>query len=110
VALLVDHRPPSLRGRSLREALASAERRPDRLHAQYRAWRQSPQAIRRAPPTLAFAANGQARADGQITPELETKAIGNLLTDWAVRSTLDIARQCAVTIGPASNLKMLPVI
>jgi hypothetical protein len=94
----------------LREALVCADRQPQNLAAAYQAWSKQPHTIRRAPPTLAFAAIGQARADGQITPELETKAIGNLLTDWAVRSTLDIARQCAVTIGPASNLKMLPVI
>lgn len=109
VAQLVDHRPPALQGRSLREALTSDERRPENLGAQYRAWRAAPQSIRTAPPTLAFAAIGQARADGQITPELETKAIGNLLTDWAVRSTLDVAAQCANSIGLAPRSRLQPV-
>ena len=113
VALLIDHRPQSLRGRSLREALASDDRRPETLAAHYRAGLKRPQLIRQVSPTLAFAALGQARADGQITPELESKAIGNLLTDWAVRSTLDIAAQCgashADSIGRSSNLRSLPV-
>jgi hypothetical protein len=113
VALLIDHRPRSLRGRSLREALASDDRRPETLAAHYRAGLKRPQLIRQVSPTLAFAALGQARADGQLTPELESKAIGNLLTDWAVRSTLNIAAQCgaphADSIGRASNLKLLPV-
>ena len=109
VALLVDHRPAALRGRSLREVLTSDERQPENLAVAYRAWLKQPQLMRTVPPTLAFAAIGQARADGQITPELETKAIGNLLTDWAVRSTLEVAAQCATTLGPLSNLRALPV-
>ncbi len=109
VSLLIDHRPKSLRGRSLREALASDDRRPENLATDYQAWLKRPQSIRHAPPTLAFAAIGQARADGQITPELESKAIGNLLTDWAVRSTLEVAAQCATSADPLSNLRALPV-
>jgi hypothetical protein len=65
--------------------------------------------MRQVSPTLAFAAIGQARTDGQITPETESKAIGNLLTDWAVRSTLDVAAHCAGSIGQSSNLRALPV-
>ena len=109
VRLLVDHRPQSLRGRSLREALTSDDRRPEQLAASYRSWLKQPQSIRHVSPTLAFAAIGQARADGQITPEMESKAIGNLLTDWAVRSTLDVAAHCAGSIGQSSNLRALPV-
>jgi hypothetical protein len=109
LALLVEHRPPSLQGRSLREALAMDERQPENLIANYRAWLATPQSIRHAPPTLAVAAIGQARADGQITPELESKAIGNLLTDWAVRSTFEVAAHCATSIGNSSNLRSLSV-
>jgi hypothetical protein len=47
------------------------------------------------PPTLVFAALGQARATGQLTPESESRVVGNLLTHWALRSTLDIAAICA---------------
>jgi hypothetical protein len=113
VALLVDHRPQSLHGQTLREVLASDDRRPENLAANYQAWLKRPQSMRQVSPTLAFAAIGQARADGQITPELESKAIGNLLTDWAVRSTLDVAAQCSApgadSIGRLSNLRSLPV-
>jgi hypothetical protein len=31
---------------------------------------------------------GQARADGLITPEEESRTVSDLLTQWAVRSTL----------------------
>lgn len=109
VALLIDHRPKSLHGRSLREALADEERRPEKLSRYYRMWLAEPQSIRTAPPTLAFAAIGQARADGQITPELEAKAIGNLLTDWAVRSTLDVAAHCANSLTPTWRSSLQPV-
>ena len=112
VALLIDHRPKSLRGRSLREALASDDRRPDHLAAAYGEWLLRPHAMRQASPTLVFAAMGQARAGGQITPELETKAIGNLLTDWAVRSTLDAAAHCVAhgaPIGSAGRSRLHPV-
>jgi len=95
VALLVDHRPPALRGRSLREALSLAERRPERLLAGYRAWRGAPAALGTAPPSLVFAALGPARAAGRLSPERESRLVGNLLTHWALRSTLDISAICA---------------
>jgi hypothetical protein len=88
VALLVNHRPRPLRGDTLREALAVTERQPARLTAHFRAWHAAPAAMRAAPPTLAFAVLGQARADLLITPEEESRAVSDLLTHWAVRSTL----------------------
>ena len=48
-----------------------------------------------APPALAFAALGQARAAGRLSPELESRIVGNLLTHWALHSTLDISAICA---------------
>jgi tellurite resistance protein len=51
--------------------------------------------MRDNPPTLVFAAVGQARADGVITPEEESRALAYLLNYWALRSTLDIAEVCA---------------
>jgi hypothetical protein len=95
VTLLLDHRPRALHGRSLREVLSLAERRPERLLASYQAWRASPPALAAAPPSLAFAALGQARAAGRLSPELESRIVGDLLTHWALHSTLDIAAICA---------------
>jgi hypothetical protein len=95
VTVLLGHRPPRLRGRSLREALADEARRPERLAAAYRAWGASPEGLRAAPPTLAFAVIGQARADGRITPEEESHTLANLLTYWALRSALETSVTCA---------------
>lgn len=96
VTLLANHRPPSLRGRSLSEVMAMDDRQPARLAATWQAWRASPARLRDAAPSLAFAVIGQARADGLISPEEEGNTIANLLTHWALRSTLDTSALCAV--------------
>jgi len=95
VALMVNHRPRALRGSSLGEALSVSERQPDRLAALYKQWKCSPQTMQAAPPTLAFAVIGQARADGQISPEEESRLLADLLTYWALRGTLDMSELCA---------------
>jgi hypothetical protein len=89
VALLVNHRPKTLRGKSLIEIMSVAERQPARLAAYYRSWRSSPVQMRAAPPSLVFAVIGQAKADGQVSPEEESTTLANLLAYWAFRSTLD---------------------
>ena len=45
-----------------------------------------------APPTLAFAVLGQARASGRLTPERESALLRRLITTWAVRAPRDTAR------------------
>jgi len=93
--LLVTHRPAALGGKSLREALRVDERQPARLREMFRSWQGSRSAMYAAPPSLAFAVIGQARADGAITPEQESATVGNLLTQWALRSSLDTSVICA---------------
>ncbi len=88
VSLLVDHRPRALRGRSLKEALDVAQRQPARLSALFETWRGAPAEMYRAAPTLVFAVLGQARANGQISPEEESHLFAKLLTHWALRSAL----------------------
>ncbi|HEY6400160.1 MAG TPA: hypothetical protein VI479_02045, partial [Blastocatellia bacterium] len=100
VSLLVSHRPPALRGRSLKETLATPERRPAQLAALYRAWRASPTLMRAAPPTVAFAAVGQAKFDGRVTPEEESHILADLLAYWATRSALDASAICATRPRP----------
>ena len=95
VSLLVDHRPLSLRGGSLREVVAMADRIPDRLMAHYERWRSAPRLMQEAPPTLIFAVFGRARVSGRLSPEEENRWLGNLITYWALRSTLDIADVCS---------------
>jgi hypothetical protein len=87
VALLTTHRPKALRGKSLAEALKVADRQPSRLAAYFDIWRREPGRIQKAPPSLAFAVIGQARADGKITPEEESDLFAKLLNHWALLST-----------------------
>jgi hypothetical protein len=96
VSLQINHRPKALRGHSLIEALDVASRQPNRLQAQFRTWCRSPALMYRAPPSLVFAALGQARADGRLSPENESELLGKLLTHWALRSTLDVSAACAL--------------
>lgn len=95
VAVLTDHRPKALRGKSLVEALRVSERQPARLAACFKQWRRSPQRLRTAPPSLAFAVVGQARADGEITPEEESDLFAKLLNHWALISTFAFAHRPA---------------
>ena len=50
----------------------------------------------RTRPTLVFAALGQARADGRLSPEDESVLIGKLLTFWALKTVLDTSYECTV--------------
>jgi hypothetical protein len=95
VSLLVNHRPRSLRGRSLMEVMDLAPRQPARLAALYREWGADPSKMYRASPILVFAVIGQARADGGISPEDESALLSKLLTYWALRATVNMSELCA---------------
>ncbi len=95
VAVLIGHRPQALRGRSVGEAMDVEKRTPARLAALFQAWNKAPQEMYRAPPSLVFAALGQAKSDGALSPENESDLLAKLLTFWAMRSTLDTSAYCA---------------
>lgn len=95
IALLVDHRPESLRGKSLREAMDVEARQPQRLTALFAGWTRAPAQMYRAPPSLVFAVLGQARVNGKLSPEDEGQLLAKLLNHWAMRSTLDTSAFCA---------------
>lgn len=95
VAVLVNHRPPALRGHSLVQALNTAELHPLRLKALLATWRERPREMYEARPIVAFAAIGQGRAEGTITPEEESTVLDKLLTHWALQSTLHAVAGCA---------------
>jgi hypothetical protein len=94
VQLLINFRPIALRGRSLKEVMPLAERQPAVLAGHYRMWAESPELMHAAPPTLVFAAIGQARADGKISPETESNLLAELLSYWAMRSALNTSEIC----------------
>jgi hypothetical protein len=87
VGLVLGHRPARLGGRSLREVAASQDREPARLIATFRSWQAQPAQLAGAPPTLAFAVLGQARAAGGLSHAEEERLIPRLLTRWALDVT-----------------------
>jgi len=95
VRLVLGHRPAALRGRALGEVLRSGDRSPDRLVRLYRTWLADRSAIPRTRPALAFAVVGQARAAGLLTPEGEDRLLGQLISHWALQSTLQANAQAA---------------
>ena len=94
VAILVNHRPAALRGRTLAEAMDLEEFRPELLRAALQRWRASPDQMYRVRPLFAFAVIGQGRAENQISPEEESTVLGKLLTHWALSSTMQAAAGC----------------
>jgi hypothetical protein len=105
VEMLVAHRPASLRGRTLGEALETRKRTPERLTALFQDWSAQPNRMYRAPPSLAFAVLGQAKAEGRLSPEDEAQLLTRLLTYWAMRSTLDAAANCGASTPVAAPAK-----
>jgi hypothetical protein len=102
VAVLVNHRPPALKGRSLSEVLDLPQRQPARLRMLLDRWRRTPQEMYDAQPTVVFAVIGQGRVDNRITPEEESVVVGKLLKHWALQSTLQAAANCVAPVpGPA---------
>jgi hypothetical protein len=96
VARLLAHRPATLHGRRLGEALSSDDRRAERLGELFSRWSDRLPLMAKAPPTLAFAVLGQARLDGKLSPERESDLLAGLLRHWAWRSTVDVGEVCAV--------------
>ncbi len=78
VAVIAQHRPRALGGRSLAELLADPARAPDRLS------RLGLTRLEQLPPTLAFALMGNARIAGNLSAEREAQLIASLLTRWAL--------------------------
>jgi hypothetical protein len=103
VALLVNHRPKSLRGRTIAEVLEVQNRQPRHLQALFQAWRREPSKMYRALPTLAFAVIGQARSDGRMSPEQESTILAKLLTHWALSSTLEVSATCSMRSNPRAS-------
>ncbi len=92
VSLLVGHRPELLRGRALGEVLRNPDLDRTALLRRFSSWETDPSRMVQAPPTVAFAVLGQARASGRLSPERENQLLRRLIASWAVRSSLDTAR------------------
>ncbi len=88
VDLLLNHRSPALRGKRLGEIWPVSQRTPAKLLALHTAWRGDLGVMARQSPSLVFAVVGQAKMAGRITPEVEAELLRDLLSAWAVRSSL----------------------
>jgi hypothetical protein len=95
VGLLVHHRPRSLGGKSLAEALANPAVHPRRIRARYAAGGLSIDRLRGVRPAEALAVAGQARLAQVITTDTEVRLVGDLLRHWALTRALGNARTCA---------------
>ena len=95
VEVLTEYRPPALLGRSLRQVMNLPQRQPARLSAMFTDWGAEPSRMYQTAPSLTFAVLGQARIDGQLTPEEESTILAKLLTHWALKTTLDMSFYCA---------------
>jgi hypothetical protein len=84
---LLAHRAPALAGRTLGEVLQRADRTPARLGLLTGPGR-GIRALTEVSPSVAFAAIAQARVDGRMSPEEESRITAELLRRWAVRATL----------------------
>ena len=109
ITVLVEHRPASLHGKTLKQVLPVSELQPARLTTLYYLWCRMPERMYRAPPTLVFAVIGQARSDGRLSPEDEAVLLGKLLTHWALASTLDMSLACAA-LATAPVLREMPTL
>jgi hypothetical protein len=91
VEVIAEHRTPLLRGRTLGDVLPSPDRMRQALLRRFWSWQANPDRMATAPPMLAFAVLGQARADGLLSPERESAILRRLISTWAVDSTLETA-------------------
>jgi hypothetical protein len=100
VDVIVDHKPASLRGKSIGGVLRMRERTPAHLMKIHDAWNLHPESMSKAPPTLAFAVLGQARVQGRISAEDESQTLASLLNVWALTTSLTNPRmQNNLTVG-----------
>lgn len=90
VNLLVNHRVPAIGGRTIPGLLESGSRSPEQLRAQFQRWRAARSGMLHAPPPLALAALGQAKADSSLSPEGESKLVLALLRSWALQRSLSL--------------------
>ncbi len=96
VGPVIDSSPPGGVARPFTgQVMDTDELNPARLRMLLRHWRRDPQHMYRTRPIVVFAAIGQGRVDGGITPEEESAVIGKLLSHWAVSSTLQAAAGCS---------------
>ena len=93
VSVLVEHRPRAAAGLVARRGAPQPGAATGRRCCErFSVWEADPSRMALAPPTVAFAVLGQARASGRLSPERESALLRRLIGAWAVRSSLETAR------------------
>jgi len=95
VRAVLQTRAERLAGEQLINVFPRADRTPAALRRLWSQTRGSSDAIARVNPCIAFAAVGQARADGAIGAKVEARLLRRLLRFWALRATVSTAEACA---------------
>lgn len=85
VALVCTHESETLKGHRLQDIFHCADRNPDQLRTLFDAWKQTPQLMFKAAPSLVFAVVGQAKWDKRIGIQEECIILTKLLKDWALQ-------------------------
>ncbi len=86
ISLLLEHRPVALQGATLVSIMELEEKQPADLSRRFEEWKADPSLLRSERPVMAFAVIGQARAEGKLTPERESRLLTRLLIHWAVEA------------------------
>lgn len=100
--LLINHRPATLHGKRLGDIFPIAERQPVRLQQLHQRWQRQPGLLEKSAPSLVFAVVGQAKADGAITAEDESRLLIGILTRWA----LERAKRYGAVAKPVAPPKL----
>ncbi len=82
--MVANHQPESIKGKVLKEIFPYQQRQPQQLQETYSSWRSSKKLMFAAPPSLVFGVIGQAKADGKITANEESRILTQMLTHWAL--------------------------
>jgi len=83
VRLIAGHRSEKLGKGPFASRFPLAARQPVQLRALAELWGETPEKYFSQAPSLAFAVAGQARADGRIAPQAESRLIAQCLEHWA---------------------------
>lgn len=82
--VVANHQPESIKGKILKEIFPYQQRQPQQLQETYNSWRSNKNMMYAAPPSLVFGVIGQAKADGKITANEESRILTQMLTHWAL--------------------------
>lgn len=82
--MVANHQPESIKGKALKEIFPYQQRQPQQLQETYNRWCSSKKLMYAAPPSLVFGVIGQAKADGKITANEESRILTQMLTHWAL--------------------------